>query len=305
MTIENQLSQFSSALADAAQKAARSVVLVNGRERLPGSGVLIGAGQVLTADHVLERNDEITILLDDGTELPAAIAGRDPRSDLALLTLSQDGGTAAETGAQARVGELVLAIGRPGSNGIQASLGVVSAFVSFSRGGRRHSQPTPGETLLRTDAISYPGFSGGPLINSAGQVLGINTSGLVRGASIAIPIARALEIAAALQKHGSLRRGYLGIRSQIAPLTAEQQTRLGRAQTSGLLVAWIEENSPSAASALIVGDIIVAISGDPVADHADLQHVLIGDIVGQQAAVEILRGGEPTTVTVTIGERKD
>ena len=198
---------------------------------------------------------------------------------------------------------------RPSPNGIQASLGVVSSIGSGIRQvGRRHGhhhgrQVT--EQYIRTDAIPYPGFSGGPLVDPQGAIVGLNTSGLVRGISLAIPFERALSVAASLEEHGSVRRGYLGIRSQQAPLSTEFQAKLDREQPGGLLVIWIEGGSPAEKGGLIVGDILVGYDGDPVSDHDELQRSILETEVGNSVTLEILRGGDPRQVAVVVGERKD
>ena len=297
---KNTFVSLSDAMAEAVEKAARSTVLVDGRRRIPSSGILYASGLVLTADHAVEKDEDITIGLPDGGEGKAVVAGRDPGSDLALLRLDGGAGSQAEVaGNAARVGQLVLALGRPTMEGVQASLGVVSAIGGPVRTGRGGLL----ERYLRTDAIPYPGFSGGPLIDSSGSVLGLNTSGLARGASLAIPTDLAWQIADTLEKHGSVRRGYLGVRSQPVPISEAQSQALGRGQSTGLLLVGVENGSPAERGGLMVGDIIVGIAGQPVADPDELVARLTGSVVGQPTPVEVLRGGQPHTVTVTIGER--
>ncbi|NUM46281.1 MAG: trypsin-like peptidase domain-containing protein [Anaerolineales bacterium] len=318
----NPFISLSAAMADAVEQAGNATVTVLARKRMPASGVVYASNLVLTADHVIESEDDIKIGLPNGEEIQATLAGRDPGSDLALLRLPASVAEIATpiTG-EARVGQLALALGRPSSSGIQASLGIVSALGNAVRvvsedGGGEHAGHSRGrhrrkgktaqfaEQFIRTDAIPYPGFSGGPLIDAAGHVIGINTSGLLRGMSIAIPAARAWQIAASLAQHGSVKRGYLGIRSQPVPLNAEMQTALGREQASGLLLVWVEEGSPAAQGGLLLGDILVGLAGDPVHDPDELQLSLTGEVVGQPTAVEVLRGGQPAVVTVTVGARE-
>jgi S1-C subfamily serine protease len=318
----NPLISLSNSMADAVERAGKATVMVSARQRMPASGVLYSPSLVLTADHVVETDDEIKIGLPNGEEITATLAGRDPGSDLALLRLASSASvTASPITGDARVGQLALALGRPSASGIQASLGIVSAIGNAVRviregsqggehaghpwGRRRHKGKTSqvAEQFIRTDAIPYPGFSGGPLVDAAGNLIGINTSGLLRGMSIAIPVARAWQIAASLDQHGSVKRGYLGIRSQPVPLTADLQSALGREQTTGLLLVWVEEGSPAAKGGLLVGDTLVGLAGEPVSDPEELQLSLSGEVVGQPISIEVLRGGKPTTVTVTIGER--
>jgi len=301
MANENPLTELSNAMADAVEKGGAVTVLVNARRRMPASGIVYSSDMILTADHVVEREDDIRISLPDGEMVTAAVAGRDPGNDLALLRLSGASLTAAETAPQpARIGQLALALGRPDSAGIQASLGVVSAAGGPVRTGRGGLL----ENYLRTDTIPYPGFSGGPLIDTEGRVLGLNTSGLARGVSLTIPVGSAWQVAEILAKHGRVRRGFLGVRSQPVPIPATQQEALGRDQETGLLLVGIERGGPAEQAGLLVGDILVAVAGQPVGDADELLSRLVGSIVGQPTPVQVLRGGQPALITVTIGERK-
>jgi S1-C subfamily serine protease len=297
----NPLTAISDAMAEAAARAGSTTVLVSARRRFPASGIIYAPDLVLTADHVIEREDDITLKMPDGNDAIATLAGRDPGTDLALLRLNrQVGSVATPAPAEARVGQLVLAVGRPTAEGIQASLGVISSIGGPMRTGRGGLL----ERYLATDAISYPGFSGGPLVDTAGQVVGVNTSGLARGTSLAIPAGLAWQTAADLAKNGRVRRGYLGIRSQPVELPASAQKALGRQQGTGLLLVGIEENSPASAGGLMIGDILVGLAGQVVSDPDELLARLSGSQVGSTISVEVLRGGQPVKVTVTVGERQ-
>ncbi len=298
---ENILVEISKGMAGAVEKAGAATVTVEARRRQSASGVGYADDLVLTANHVVERDEDITVTLPDGTVLSAEVAGRDPGSDLALLRVSEGGvPVAAPAGEEASVGQIALALGRPSRNGVEASLGVISAV-----GGPVH---THGGGVLerhfRTDAIPYPGFSGGPLVDAEGAVIGINTSGLAHGNLVTIPAKQAWQIAADLAEHGSIRRGYLGIRSQVVEIPEESQKALGRDQGYGLLLVGLEEDGPAVEEGLMVGDILVAIAGNPVSDSDELLGYLTGEVVGKPTEVEILRGGKPQTVTVTVGERE-
>lgn len=297
----NPLIALSDAMVAAVEKAGAATLMVNARRRMPASGVAYAPDLILTADHVLERDEDIRVGLPDGSQVPATLAGRDPGSDLALLRLESALAAQAEPIPQpARIGQLVLALGRPSPQGIQASLGVVSAINGPLRTGRGSLL----EQYLRTDAIPYPGFSGGPLVDAAGRVAGINTSGLARGASLAIPAGLAWSLAGILVQHGHIKRGFLGVRSQPVAIPAAQQQALGREQASGLLLVGVETDSPAEAGGLLIGDIIVAIAGNRVTDPDELAASLTGSVVGKPTPVEVVRGGKPATITVTIGERK-
>lgn len=298
---KNLFVEMSKAMAEAVSGAEAATVMVNGRRRMPSSGVAFTNDLVLTADHSVERDEDVSVVLFDGEEIAAEIAGRDPGSDLALLRLS--GGKATPTKIatdEARVGEFVLALGRPKTSGIEASLGVVSAIngpVRTRRGGMI-------EKFIRTDAIPLPGFSGGPLVNADGKVLGINTSGLAHSMLLSIPVEVAWKTAETLAEHGSIKRGYLGIQSQQVDVPVDAQNALGRQQTSGLLLTHVEENSPAAKGGLMLGDIIVGMAGIPVGDHDTLLVAMSGDVVGKPTPVEVVRGGQKQIVDVTIGERE-
>jgi len=287
---------LSNAVADAVERGGAATVLVNARRRRPLSGLLYAPDLVLTASHGVEREEDIQILLADGSEASAALAGRDPGTDLALLRLSSAVSQAlAQPATQAaRVGHLAVAVGRPSSEGIQASFGTVTAVG----GGLRTAGGGVMERYLVTDAVPLPGFSGGPLLDLAGGVLGVNTSGLVHGSSLVIPVEAAWQTAQHLVEHGHVRRGYLGIRSQTVQLPAQVQA----GQETGLLVVGIETSGPSA-GVLIVGDIITGLDGQAVADHDDLLVRLAGDVVGKEVTLRVLRGGKPLELKVRVGER--
>jgi len=296
----NPLTDFSNSLTSAVENAGASTILVDARKRYPASGIAYASDLVLTADHVVTREDDISVLLPDGKSLPATIAGRDPGSDLALLRLAEKALSPAPTSAEVKVGQLVLALGRPSRAGMQASWGIVTAVngpVRTFRGGML-------DGYIQTETTPYPGFSGGPLIDTEGQVLGLNTSGLTRGSSLTIPAGMAWQVAETLSKHGTVKRGYLGIRSQPVEIPEAARKALKRDQSHGLLILWLEEGGPADKSGLLVGDILAAIEDRPIDDADDLFAALDSSTIGKAIAVEVLRGGRPETIAVTVGERK-
>lgn len=296
----NELTDFSNGLTAAVERAGASTVTVDARKRYPATGIACADDLVLTADHVVTREDNINILLPDGRSMPATIAGRDPGSDLAVLRLAEKVLTPARTSQDVKVGQLVLALGRPNEQGMQASWGIVTAISGPARTARGGML----DEYIRSETTPYPGFSGGPLVNTEAEVLGLNTSGLTRGSSLTIPVKVAWRIAEALAAHGSVKRGYLGVRTQPVEVPEAARQALQRGQEHGLLVLWLEEGGPAANGGLLVGDILVAVGGQPVDDPDDLFSALNSETVGKALAVEILRGGRPETVHVTVGERK-
>ena len=296
----NALTDFSNGLTAAVEKAGASTVLVDARKRYPASGIAFAEDLILTADHVVTREEDIKVRLPDGRSLAATVAGRDPGSDLAVLRLAENTLVPAQISEDVKVGQLVLALGRPGSEGMQASWGIVTSINGPTRTFRGGML----DEFIRTETTPYPGFSGGPLINTEGQVLGLNTSGLTRGSSLTIPVKVAWRVAEALSTHGSVKRGYLGVRTQPVQISEAARKSLQGEQEHGLLVLWLEEDGPAQGGGLLVGDILVAVSGQPVGDPDDLFAALGSESVGTSIRVDVLRGGKPETLQVTVGERK-
>ncbi len=280
------IKSLSDGLTAAVETAAKYTLLVDARKRYPASGIAYAEDLVLTADHVVTREDEIRIGLPDGKSLPATLAGRDPGSDLALLRLSEKALTPAKTAKSPKVGQIVLAVGRPSEAGMQASFGIITSIGGPARTWRGGLL----DQFLHTETVPYPGFSGGPLVSAEGDVLGLNTSGLTRGEALTIPVSVGWSIAESLAKHGTVKRGYLGVRTQ--PVE------------SGLLVLWLEKDGPAEKSGLLIGDILVRVNGQPQKDADDLFGALISDVVGKKVDVDVLRGGQPHSLKVTVGERK-
>ena len=289
------LTGLSDALADAVERAGGAIVAVHARRRFPATGTIVGNGLVVMANHAIEREEEINVTRPDGNSVGATLVGRDPSTDLAVLRPSGALPAGLPEGPSPRVGNLVLAVGRGQSLG--ASLGLVNAVDGPQRT-RRGGQI---DGLIRADATLYPGFSGGPLIDAQGRVVGINTSGW-GGAGVTIPMATVSRVVAALAQHGKIKRGFLGIASQPVALTDAQAASLD-GQKSGLLIVGTEGDGPAAKGGLMVGDIVVRLAGEQVAQPDDLQRLLTGERIGQATPITVLRGGERQDLSVTIGER--
>ena len=294
------LSVLSEGIADAVERVGPSVVQVNGRRRRAASGLIYAAGRVLTASHVLEREEDLSIMTHDGRTLEARFVGRDPSTDLAVLEVPElgDGAVAASAAGGVRVGQISLAVARPGREGLRASFGVVSAVGGPLRTGRGVRL----ERYVQTDVTPYPGFSGGPLINAEGAVLGITALGLARGVALAVPSEVAWRVAGSLEERGSVKRGYLGILSQPVHLPSNQSAGLGEGR-GGLLVVGVEDGSPAGKGGILLGDILVSLDDTPVTDTDELQALLTGGRVGREVPVDVVRGGELQTLRVTVGER--
>lgn len=294
------LAALSDALAGVVERASRAVVTVDGRRGPPASGTLWPGGVVVTADHVLERDESIGVTLPDERRVAATVAGRDPGSDVAVLRLVEVAATAAELAPaeSLKVGHLVLALARPGG-GPMASFGVVSAL-----GGRwRTARGGAVDGYVRADLALYAGFSGGPLVDVQGRVVGLNSWHLALGEAMALPAAVVDDIVRALVAHGRVRRAYLGVTSQPVALPAALRERLGLQQETGLMVVAVEPGSTAEQGGLVLGDVLVAVGGQTVADPEDLRTALGPEIVGKPTTLTVVRGGARSELAVTPRER--
>ena len=294
------LAALSAELASVVAKVGPSVVRVDDGSRLTATGVLWSAdGVVLTTSHGVERDDELVIELADGKRLPATLVGRDPETDLAVLRVTASGLTPitqADPNA-VQVGQIVLALGRPGESGLSATLGIISAKQDAQDNGRP-------EYVLHTDATLYPGFSGGPLVNVQGQIVGLSNLGFGRGMGFALGLPILTHVAAALLAGGTVKRGYLGVSTQSVPLPQSLQTSLGRTQERGLLVVQVESGGPADTAGLQLGDMLLGLGGQPLDDVDDLRRHLRGWTAGQTVTLNLARGGAAQDISVILGARE-
>ncbi len=292
------LMELSNSLADAVERAGTAVVGVAEGGRSGVSGVLWREGVAVTAEHTVRGYDEVTLLLPSGKKAAASVLGRDSSTDVAVLKVSEQTASAEFADvAQVKVGHLVLAVGRRGAEGLSASYGVVSA----TGGAWRTWQGGRVDRWLRLDLNPYPGFSGGPLVDADGRVLGINTSG-PRHSVITIPNATVNRVVAEILQHGRVARGYLGVGVQPAAFPAALQQSLGLEHNRGLLVITLVADGPAERAGLMIGDLIVSVEGESVADPGDLQAVLDSEHVGKLVRVRLVRGGKTAEVALTVGE---
>lgn len=283
-------------IADLVGRLAPSVVRVDARRGRPATGIVWADNLVLTADHVLEQEDSPEVTGSQKT-LKASIAGRDPGTDLALLRVEGLKGAPAAHGrsADVRTGQLVIAIGQPGE--LQVTVGIVSGLSAAFRSWRGGQV----EGLIQTTAELLPGFSGGPLVDADGRVIGINSWHFGRGVSRALPIETAERVGESLRVHGRIRRGYLGLGAQPVQLSESLANQLG--QQTGLLVVTVEPGGPAQKAGLLQGDAIVTIDGDPVRQLDELFNRLATFEVGSAHRLGLVRAGERKDVTVAVGER--
>lgn len=294
------LESLSNELASAVEAGGRAVVAIHARRRIPASGVHWRPGVIVATNHTINRDENITVTMPDGTTAPVTLAGRDPSTDLAVLRLAgQSLGTAQlRLDSSPSVGEFVIALGRPGPR-LTASWGVVSSVA----GAWRTWHGAEIDSLLRLDVSIYDGFSGGPLIDAAGRVLGINTSGLARGTPVTIPVATVERTVGELLERGAIRRAYLGIGTQPVRIPQSLARRLELTNTVGLMIASVEPGGPADRDGVMLGDVLLALDGAAVSDPTDVLAQLAGDRVEKPMSVRVIRGGELKTFQVTPGER--
>lgn len=292
---------LSDSLADAVERTGRSVVAVKARQHTPSSGIYWREGVIVTADHTVERDQDIVVTLPDGSSASATRVGSDSGTDLTVLRVEGTSLPVAEIGdaSTLKVGHVVLAVARPGDIGLSATMGTVSALSGEWRtwsGGRI-------DTFIRPDLILYPGFSGGPLVDAAGRVVGLNTSGLSRAMPIAVPVSTINRVVEQLLTRGRIARGYLGLGMQPVRIPDSLKAGLNLSGDTGLIVVSIESDGPAEKAGVMVGDILVVLNEKPVSDPRDVQSALDAESVGKSITATIIRGGQRQEVPIMVGER--
>jgi serine protease Do len=270
-----------------------------------GSGVIVSSdGYILTNNHVVKGADEIKVILYDKREFKGKVVGTDPRTDLAVvkidarnlptLTLGDSG--------KLKTGDLVLAIGNPFGLNQTITMGIVSAV------GRSNIGLADYEDFIQTDAAINPGNSGGALVNTSGQLVGINTaiystSGGYMGIGFAIPSDMAKTVMDSIIKHGKVIRGWLGV--SIQDLTPDLARSFGIKETKGALVAGVEKDSPADKAGMKRGDLITAVNGEKIEDSTSLRNLVASIAPGTRTDIRIVRNGKEQTLAVTLGEYQE
>src|SRR5262245_29196041 len=289
----NDLISLSNGLAAAVSQTSRSVVGVKARPRLGSTGVHWRPGLVVTADHTVRADDDIVLTRPDGGSVRAAIAGRDPTIDIAVLRVDATDVPLAEVGnsTTVQVGHIVLAIG----DGPRASWGVVSSIDTEG--------PSSEGGLFDLDLTLYPGFSGGPLVDVEGRVVGMNTSGASRSRHLAIPATAVTRLLDELERRGHIPRPYLGVSTQPVQLPEAMRQRFQLEQGTAVIVVAVQPGSPAAQGGLVIGDVVVSLGGTSITDPMEVRRVLRPDRVGEAIVASIIRGGEARDLQVVVGER--
>ncbi|MCG8473805.1 MAG: trypsin-like peptidase domain-containing protein [Desulfobacterales bacterium] len=272
------------------------------KQRSLGSGFIMDPkGYIVTNNHVVEDTDAIKVILKDGKEYDASIVGRDASTDLALIKIDADESLPALSMGDSetlKVGQWVVAIGNPFGLGHTVTAGIVSAKGRVIGSG-------PYDDFIQTDTSINPGNSGGPLLNLAGEVVGINTAIIQggQGLGFAIPAKLAKGIVAQLKEDGNVTRGWLGV--SIQEIEGSVAEYYGLEGSKGVLVLKVFENDPAAKAGMKANDVIVSIDGESVATVRDLTGIVAAKKVGDKVKVVILRKGKKKTLKVKVGKRMD
>jgi S1-C subfamily serine protease len=296
------LETLSNEFAAAASGAGASVAAVYGRRWMPSSGIQWQKGVFVTADHTIRREEDIPVFLEEGKPLKATLAGRDPSTDLAILKIEDAGAVPLPefgNSGTLKIGHFVLALGRSRGSKLVASAGIVGGLGGEwepRRGGRLDQH-------IRLDVELYPGFSGGPLVNTQGKVVGINTRGLARGRGVTIPVATVNRVVAELLEKGHIARPYLGLAMQPVSLPETLRSKLGTQQNTALLVMHVEPAGPAEKAGLLIGDLVTDFNGTAIEDTADIQHLLGKAKVGEVVQTNLLRAGSPLKIAITLADR--
>jgi S1-C subfamily serine protease len=291
---------LSQELSGAVERAGRAVVALHARRRIPSSGVVWSPGTIVTANHTLEH-EEITTTLPDSRTTPVSLVGRDPSTDLAVLRLEGVDLAAAEASdlSTVKVGHVVLAVARTSEGGERATLATIGVLGPAWR-------PRAGGLLDRTvrlDGNLHPNYSGGPVVDHQGRVLGIATSGLSRYSTVVIPASTVSRVIDELLTRGHIARGYLGLGMYPLRLPGNLRASLSLRGESGIMVVAVEAESPAEKAGIMIGDILVEFDGSPVRDTDEVQVFLGSERVGKKVATTIVRAGSLKELTIVVGER--
>jgi len=295
------LQALSRDLADAVEGASSSVVAINARRHLSSSGVCWADGVVVTAGHTIRRTEDISVILPRGQTVPATLVGADPATDLAVLKIDTADLSPPPLGdtLQLKVGNIVLALGRGAQKGLNATLGIIGVLS-----GPWHTwRGALIDQYIGLDLVLHPAAAGGPLIDSRGRVLGINTAGLSRSVGLTVPVSTVNRVVAQLRQKGQIVRGYLGLGMHPIPLPQDLKSALNLSADSGLIVVSVAAEGPGSKAGILFGDVIIALQGKPVSSLRDLQNFLQPEFVGKETSVSIIRGGKSVDVKMHIGER--
>jgi len=277
------------------------VVAVHARRWMPTSGIEWRSGVVVTVHHGVQRDENIKVLLGAGRAVSAKLAGRDPTTDIAVLRIEEGSSGAPPLGdsTSLRLGHLVLALGRTRRGDLVASSGIIGGISGEWRN-RRGGQL---DQHIRLDLALYPGFSGGPLLNARGEVVGINTRGLAHGRAVTVPVATVHRVVEELLEKGHIARPYLGLAMQPVEVPENMRSKLPTEMRAGLLVMQVENRGPAEKAGVLLGDVLFEVGGKTIEYVDAIQDSLATARVGDVLQVRVIRAGEIKGVSITLGER--
>ncbi|HXW19964.1 MAG TPA: S1C family serine protease [Roseiarcus sp.] len=293
----NPLIDFSNSAVELVERAASSLVAVRGGGRWPTSGIHWRPGVIVTAEEVLDRDENISLVLPGGREIPASLAGRDPTTDVAVLRFQADGlPVATVLAAASRPGQTVMAVGNYDGAPVAAF-----GMIAYAGGPWRSLRGGAIDSFIRLDLTLSPTAEGGAVVDTLGRVIGMAVLG-PRRRPLAIPASTIERSVDQLLARGRIYRGYLGaglrsVRRHAAPEASASSS------SRGALVVSLDPDGPSARAGLLLGDIIVAWNGKPIERVRDIIASLGPDSVGATVELSLVRGGTPATLKVVIGER--
>jgi len=301
VAVQAQWDTLSAQFAHIAEQADRFVVVVHGGSRISASGILWRSGIVVTANHMLRRTGEYEVRVWDKSSRKAALIGRDPGTDLAILRIEGSTSDIVQLGnaGELRVGQVVMAIGRSTLGDLSASTGIIARLGDSWqtwRGGRIDS-------LLRPDVTLYRGQSGSALVDSGARVLGMNTSALARSAVITVPNTTFDRVVDEILQHGGVFRPYLGLAMQPIAIPPELKAKLKLQFETALMVMQVEASSPSAEVGIMLGDVIVGIAGEPIEGIEQIQRALSSSRRGDSIDIAYVRGGQLASAKVKLADR--
>lgn len=297
------LSTLSNAISQVTETAAKSVVRVSSGGRGGGTGVVWSKdGYILTCSHVVMHSDEVEVGLPDGRALAGKIVGHDPYADVALLKVEAENLTPIQTGdsEKLRPGQFVLAL----ANAFGGPVSVTSGIVTSPRRSLRGWWGRTMEDVVITDAPLNPGYSGGPLVDAEGRMIGLN-SAFVSSRGIAVPVNKVVQSLDRLKKNGRIKRAYLGIVTEAIQLPEEIVKDGKLEQETGLMVVNVVPDSPARKGGLLMGDVILSLNKQPISSLQDLHQLLDEEVISKPVSVQVLRSEKTSTLSITPSEAQE
>ncbi len=297
------LTSLSNAISQITEKAAESVVRVGSGGRYGGTGIIWSQdGYIVTAAHIVSRVNMAEVGLPDGRTLPAKIVGQDPYADVALLKVEAENLKPLPTAdsEKLRPGQFVLAL----ANAFGPPVSVTSGIITSPKRSLRGWWGRMLEDVIITDAPLNPGYSGGPLVDAEGRMIGLN-SAFVSSRGIAVPLSKIQQSVGRLRENGRIKRAYLGIVTEAIQLPEEIMKQEKLDQETGLIVVHVVPESPARRGGLLMGDVILSLNDHPAASLPDLHRLLDEEVIGRPVRLQVLRSEKITSLNITPAEAED